>query len=845
VRLRPIEPRQRIVWDLVVFTAIVVSAFEIPYSIFVGYSDHATEVRFDLFFMVLFGLDILFNCHTIHERNTSGFWGWRTVVGAVPGFAWVKKGPEGGNSSRSQILRQQPQILWDYLSSPWFLIDILAAIPWAFLESDASLLGLSRLLRLIRLARLLRFLRLTKAVRYIQQIQRATEQSPALGRLLFLVLSIPWLAHLHACVLYYAENSNPASGIHSYREALLAVYMTFARSKPVEARTDLGFWVGVSGILLSILFISTAIGNFAAFFTSLDRTVKPSDEAREHHILILGWNSQVFGILDQLFSMPDGGPRHIVLLSERPAASVYLDIGDYVQSSPMGELEVIEGSPLSATSLARLSPHCARSVIVLSAGESSDPTESTDLADVETLKTILTLSQAIRMCREKSGLVKTSTGELRKIPVVATVSSQFTATALTKGLPNRISEEIELRIVDTVDVLSRVLAQVIAEPELALVFTELLSFRRAADWSEDNESSEIYCHTIQPGPLVGKSFDQLIFSFSRAAPIGYFRSPSDPAEEPELFVNPFRGSSPATYPLKAGDVLIYIADTEGDFEQHFEPSYTEQSRAFAAGPEEAEPRTVLLLGSDSKWLRTLKLLGDYLPAGSTILVEGEAPPQGTSDVRISSLASAAEPPRERRPRLTRRSTESMRLAKIDQLLCCDTVALVSGGEPALHDARVLMSLTTLFSRSRDRLGGDQSIVVELIDIKNRELVEHYGRPRAIVSSEIISNLVVQLESEPLRARIYKHLLDPDGNEIYVRSPARYLEEGEQVTSFSKLQRRARSHGELAIGYVMTRESSDSQPKSETWVCPNDRERPLHIAGPGNDLLEKVLVIAED
>jgi hypothetical protein len=126
-----------------------------------------------------------------------------------------------------------------------------------------------------------------------------------------------------------------------------------------------------------------------------------------------------------------------------------------------------------------------------------------------------------------------------------------------------------------------------------------------------------------------------------------------------------------------------------------------------------------------------------------------------------------------------------------------------------------------------------SIIVELLDYRNLDLARAFGEMAAIISSELVSNFLVQLAVDPDRGAVFTELLDPAGNEIYVRPVERFLAPGEEELSFIDIFARARALGEIAIGYI--------PPSPEPLrLCPHDRDARKKPAEYG-----KIVVVAED
>jgi hypothetical protein len=396
-----ITSSNRIYWDVLVFLAIIVTAFEIPYGLAVGYDSRTTEIAFDLVFAVIFGIDILLNCFTVHEEHFGGLFGWRVPAGLFfPRLSPRMKQHEAGRVRRE--LTRQPAVVRSYLASGWFLIDLLATIPWVFLAEDYAFLGLSRMLRFLRMARLIRLVRDTKKIMHVESLGRLTRIFPSLGRLLLTLLLIPWIGHLMACVLVWAEHNNSASDVGTYSRAVYGVYLMFMTGSPAsESLTDAGQVIVVMGVILSLAFIGSLLANLTAFFAGLDskRTAKDI-ELKLGHTLILGWNPAIFAVLRQASTTDEGVSGHVVVVADLPLRDMQDQIAANCPAIRKRPLHIQCGDYTSAALLEKLSIHEARQVILLGETESISG-GAHSLADVRILKGILACCQAIESGRKE------------------------------------------------------------------------------------------------------------------------------------------------------------------------------------------------------------------------------------------------------------------------------------------------------------------------------------------------------------------------------------------------------------------------------------------------------------
>jgi ion channel POLLUX/CASTOR len=816
-RLPMITPRQRMGWDIAVFIVIILCAFEIPYGILVGYQSLAVEKTFDALFFAFFGFDMLLNCMSVRTETHGGLWGWRVWAGlfskrASPQAQALHHGP-------ARQLNTQPEVAKSYARSGWFAIDLVATIPWSWVLPTASFLGMSRTIRLLRLARLLRLIRLTKGLRALNALRHATSNLPSLGRLLMTLVLLPWLAHLLACVLYTAETDNTREVVTSYGEALYYVFMMLATGEaPSDDLTALGYGVVISGTVLSLLFIGSAIANLAAVFMGMDSRKRSAvQDARTNHTLVLGWNGAIYSVLEQLLSDDEGRSGQIVVLADKDIDEMWHHIGENCVGIKPGSIAIYRGSFDSAALLEDLSIGNAATVILLNEEDHGvDSTGGHGLADVRLLKAILACGQAIGNSHEK--LKRSVYGESSRredlpkpnpVSIVATVSSSNTREILSGGIPKELSENMSLQVVDTVGMTCRVLSQIIVQPVLADVYLDLLSYEpEAAD-----DGAEIYCVQVSEAQS-GKTFEALSCGYTQAIPIGYLRQERavlNPAVDDET-------------PLNCEDTMVLVAPSLD------RTTWVDTDKAVITDTQAphaiSTPHDVLVVGAGAKAQQIAHQLVRFLPKGSHVRT-WESSIQGIDgQCRVSHLETIGSF-RPGESHLIRLVNEGLK----DTDEAVDIVVLVpSVRDPLVHDAEILMGLTALEAMWRDRVT-HPTVVVDLFDPRNASMVALYNQPVTIVSTALIANYLVQLSQEPDRGLVFHALVDsPEGSELYARPASLYFNQDAPL-SFEALALRARAAGEIAIGMKTT---------AGLTLCPEDRQS-LHSAQDVSHLI----VVAED
>jgi len=167
----------------------------------------------------------------------------------------------------------------------------------------------------------------------------------------------------------------------------------------------------------------------------------------------------------------------------------------------------------------------------------------------------------------------------------------------------------------------------------------------------------------------------------------------------------------------------------------------------------------------------------------------------------------------------------------------DHVIALSYGDKDVQEADALTLVTLLHLRDiAERQGRHFSIVSEMLDLRNRELAEVAHVDDFIVSDHLISLMMSQLSENSELYDVFTDVFDPEGSEIYLKPVIDYVKTEEPV-NFYTLVEAARRRGETAIGYRLSRESS--QPPSY-GVHTNPKKTEFVAFAEG----DKVIVLAE-
>lgn len=190
--LRPQQP-SKVAWDLWVAVLIIYSTLTVPFRLAFGKSGVRIWVVLDTATDLCFFLDIVANFHTAYTD-------------AQGALVWDKS-----------------RVAARYLRT-WFLLDLVSTLPFDWLVISTAQGGAdqgvalrsTKLLRVLRLARLLKLARVLKLSKIPGVHEDTVAISPAVLRLVRLLLSIAFVAHLNGCLWFgVADAGNSTSWVNA------------------------------------------------------------------------------------------------------------------------------------------------------------------------------------------------------------------------------------------------------------------------------------------------------------------------------------------------------------------------------------------------------------------------------------------------------------------------------------------------------------------------------------------------------------------------------------------------------------------------------------------------------
>lgn len=633
--------------------------------------------------------------------------------------------------------------------------------------------------------------KITLMLRFRYFLDNTMAKGPAALILWLFATSIIMIAAVSAVVLVAGIAPPEEGGAMGF---IQIAWMSLMRTlDPGTMGGDQGNWPFLISMLVitlgGIFIVSTLIGILTSGIEEKLNELRKgrSIVVEEGHTVILGWSSQIFSIISELTIANENRTKGacIAVLSEKDKVEMEDDIHSKVGNTKNTKVVCRTGNPIDLTDLEIVSPHSARSIIVL-APEIEEP-------DSHVIKTILAITNNPGRRKEPYHIVAVIRNP-KNLDVAKMVGGK----------------EVELVLAG--DLISRITVQTCRQSGLSVVHTELLDFG----------GDEIYFKKEKE--LTGKTFGEALFKYEDSTLIGLRK------HDGSIFMNP-----PMDIPIEKGDKVIAISEDDDTIHLSHISDYKIESTAIRKIPRvEPKPESTLILGWNRRATMIIREMDSYVAPGSKVKVVADSAGAGDKIERLLKTLKNQSVSFQYGDTTDRRTLDSLSIGDFDHLIILsysDTL------HPQEADARTLIKLLHL----RDICNKNNlelSIVSEMLDMRNRELAEITRADDFIVSDNLVSLLLTQLSENKELALVFEDLFDPVGSEIYLK-PIRYYVETGQSINFYTVVESARRGGEVAIGYRLKSDSTDAGKQYGIHVNPRKSEKITFSPG------DKIIVLAED
>ncbi len=549
-----------------------------------------------------------------------------------------------------------------------------------------------------------------------------------------------------------------------------------------------GFRIAMLVVTIGGVFvISTLIGILSsAIEAKLEDLRKGRSRLLEqNHTVILGWTEQIYTIVNELIAANANLKSScIAVLSCRDKVEMEESLKDRIGKTGSTKLVCRSGNPMDVNDLSIISLNSSRSIIILSPDESEDP-------DAEVIKTILAITNHPDR-REESYHIIAEIRNTRNVDVAKIVGKD------------------ELEIIQTGEIVARIIAQTCRQSGLSVVYTELMDFG----------GDEIYLKEFPE--LVGKTYGDLINSFTKNCLTGVAK----PGQTAQL--NPAMN-----YVIAEKDQLVLIAEDDDKIVVDGKKALLEDLISSKNLPA-AKAEKTLLMGWNWKAVSILRELDNYVPKGSLITVAAMGDGIKEKLDELSSELNNQKLDFVECDITERRKLESLGLENFNHIiLLCYSDDL----DVQKADARTMITLLHLRDIA-EKNHQNFSIVSEMLDIRNRNLAEVSQADDFIVSDKLISLMMAQVSENKMLNSVFQDIFDPEGSEIYLRPISSYISTGKPV-NFYTVAESARRKNETALGFRLT---ADARNAAQSYGIHLNPDKSTKVIFDEND---KIIVLANE
>ena len=489
------------------------------------------------------------------------------------------------------------------------------------------------------------------------------------------------------------------------------------------------------------------------------------------HTLILGFTPQIFTIISELVAANESRKSGavIVVLADQDKVEMEDAIKERISETKNTRIICRSGSPMDMNDLEIVSPHTARSIIILSEGD--DP-------DTHVIKSVLAITNNPNRRSEPYHIV-TQIRDQQNMDVI-----------------RLLSEKDTVQPILTTDLIARVVAQTSRQSGLSVVYTELMNFG----------GDEIYFKQ-EPG-LSGKTYGDALLSYDSSTVMGIRRA------DGSILMNPVMDTR-----LDAGDSIFAIAEDDDKIQlSSFRLSLEENLIQRSGSRSKPKPERGLILGWNRSGSIIVRELDNYVAKGSELLI--------VSDVDGLESQIQREVGKLKNQKLKVMEGDIRDRALLDELGVTeyDHVIVLAYSHLGVQEADAITLVTLL--HLRDIAEKDEtpfSIISEMLDLRNRELAEAAKVDDFIVSEHLISLMLAQLSENAELKDVFTDLFDPEGSEVYLKPIGDYVKTGEPITYYTVVEA-AKRRGETAIGYRIMGESHDADKAYGVRTNPKKTEK---------------------
>lgn len=501
--------------------------------------------------------------------------------------------------------------------------------------------------------------------------------------------------------------------------------------------------VTIGGILLVGAIIAILTNGLDVWMRKLRRG--RSIVVESGHTIILGWSPYIIEIIEQLvLARANAHMPCITILANKDKAEMEDYLREHVTNYQKARIVCRSGSPIDAVDLRIVSLDTAKSVIVLR--------NTAVNADVELVKILLSLFKDAKQYHAR-------------YHIVAEVSDASNIALM------EMVQEHQVELVKVGEFISRLIAQTSRQPGLSVVYSDLLDFAE----------NDLY---FVPQPdRSPRTFGEAVLLYSNAVVIGV-----------RNLDGKHRLNLPPTQRISPDDELVLMAHDSRTLKRETRPIVVDPG-AIVIGPR--APRKAehtLLLGWNWRSAAVIQELDMFTVDGSTVTILA-LDPQGVMQKELAGLSLKNIQIDAHVCDTTNRESLRKHLRDYDHVIIMAYADIFDVQHADAHTIVTLLHMRFFVNQANHRF----NIVSEIMDSRNRELIESTDVDDFVISDDMVSLLLAQISENKGINAVYTELLTVVDNEIYLKPITDYIDIAQPV-SFHTLVAAALQRNEVAVGY---------------------------------------------
>jgi voltage-gated potassium channel Kch len=572
------------------------------------------------------------------------------------------------------------------------------------------------------------------------------------------VALIGWLAVVMCLLIILTSIVIWVTGIATESSLVEQIWAYLVRVLGGTKELPWSFRLATLIIVLGGIFVMSSLISLltTGFRSKLDSLRKGRSRVIENdHTVILGWSEGIFTIISELIVANENKQRScLVILSLKDKVEMEDQIREKVVDTGRTRIICRTGNPTRLLDLDIVNLDFAKSIVIVSEEDDSS---------ANSLKTILAIINRPNRRPEPYHIVA-NIYESDDLPV------------------GRIIGKGEVELVHVSGLIARIQAQSCRQSGLSLVYTELLDF----------EGDEIYFQS--ESKAIGKTYQETILSYENSAVIGVFSNN-------RVQINPHKDQI-----IQEGDQIIAISKDDDTvvISEQIKPPINKQVIGDLPAIPGAKPEALAILGWNSRAPIVMHDLVSYIAPNSTVKL---VIPSGVKEIEFDQqfIEQKSIKIDVRKGDITKREVlEEIGLNLIDHV-----VLFSCKDEHSNQEADSCTFITLVHLRDiRDKANLQFTIVSEILDVANRELLQLNQADDFILSDRLVSLAMAQIAENKALGQFFEELFQPEGSEIYLKPITNYLTVDEPINFFTIVEA-ALVKNETAIGYRQISYANDA------------------------------------